>query len=129
SSRRRHTRFSRDWSSDVCSSDLTLLEGDTLSAIYINMDCRVLKNYKSKQRSAEQMETAERRFISSVYFHTIFLYMINKNRGYEVMKLANADSHPEPVDLTEYLKDLFESHYSEFLLNFEMSQLMTALAD
>src|SRR5690606_4475923 len=25
SSRRRHTRFSRDWSSDVCSSDLALL--------------------------------------------------------------------------------------------------------
>src|SRR5690606_40387843 len=24
SSRRRHTRFSRDWSSDVCSSDLSL---------------------------------------------------------------------------------------------------------
>src|SRR5690606_39726045 len=29
SSRRRHTRFSRDWSSDVCSSDL---EGVTLVA-------------------------------------------------------------------------------------------------
>src|SRR5690606_1879602 len=27
SSRRRHTRFSRDWSSDVCSSDLKLMEG------------------------------------------------------------------------------------------------------
>src|SRR5690606_40928097 len=26
SSRRRHTRFSRDWSSDVCSSDLKLSE-------------------------------------------------------------------------------------------------------
>src|SRR5690606_41893152 len=26
SSRRRHTRFSRDWSSDVCSSDLVTLE-------------------------------------------------------------------------------------------------------
>src|SRR5690606_39621070 len=26
SSRRRHTRFSRDWSSDVCSSDLSLLD-------------------------------------------------------------------------------------------------------
>src|SRR5690606_40244260 len=26
SSRRRHTRFSRDWSSDVCSSDLTTWE-------------------------------------------------------------------------------------------------------
>src|SRR5690606_40940673 len=32
SSRRRHTRFSRDWSSDVCSSDLLELrrEGDVL---------------------------------------------------------------------------------------------------
>src|SRR5690606_41044371 len=27
SSRRRHTRFSRDWSSDVCSSDLTMQGG------------------------------------------------------------------------------------------------------
>src|SRR5690606_40806785 len=27
SSRRRHTRFSRDWSSDVCSSDLATLLG------------------------------------------------------------------------------------------------------
>src|SRR5690606_41118261 len=27
SSRRRHTRFSRDWSSDVCSSDLVWLRG------------------------------------------------------------------------------------------------------
>src|SRR5690606_40662204 len=27
SSRRRHTRFSRDWSSDVCSSDLAALAG------------------------------------------------------------------------------------------------------
>src|SRR5690606_40948104 len=27
SSRRRHTRFSRDWSSDVCSSDLNVIVG------------------------------------------------------------------------------------------------------
>src|SRR5690606_39439663 len=32
SSRRRHTRFSRDWSSDVCSSDLDL-EKDAAEAI------------------------------------------------------------------------------------------------
>src|SRR5690606_40443609 len=30
SSRRRHTRFSRDWSSDVCSSDLVLVPGRRL---------------------------------------------------------------------------------------------------
>src|SRR2546429_5478552 len=32
SSRRRHTRCSRDWSSDVCSSDLHLLESELLRA-------------------------------------------------------------------------------------------------
>src|SRR5690606_39905485 len=31
SSRRRHTRFSRHWSSDVCSSDLPLLERKALA--------------------------------------------------------------------------------------------------
>src|SRR5690606_40678676 len=30
SSRRRHTRFSRDWSSDVCSSDLKLIKKPVL---------------------------------------------------------------------------------------------------
>src|SRR5690606_1827437 len=30
SSRRRHTRFSRDWSSDVCSSDLCRVERESL---------------------------------------------------------------------------------------------------
>src|SRR5690606_40306451 len=33
SSRRRHTRFSRDWSSDVCSSDLFMAVGAYSSAI------------------------------------------------------------------------------------------------
>src|SRR5690606_40073868 len=32
SSRRRHTRFSRDWSSDVCSSDLNMVERSILFA-------------------------------------------------------------------------------------------------
>src|SRR5690606_39595277 len=33
SSRRRHTRFSRDWSSDVCSSDLADTTGATLQPL------------------------------------------------------------------------------------------------
>src|SRR5690606_40287540 len=33
SSRRRHTRFSRDWSSDVCSSDLTLEVGAPIDMV------------------------------------------------------------------------------------------------
>src|SRR5690606_39368627 len=33
SSRRRHTRFSRDWSSDVCSSDLAPPGGEALTEL------------------------------------------------------------------------------------------------
>src|SRR5690606_40051535 len=33
SSRRRHTRFSRDWSSDVCSSDLFTLQQNDHSSV------------------------------------------------------------------------------------------------
>src|SRR5437870_8300423 len=35
SSRRRHTRWPRDWSSDVCSSDLLLLPGTDPSALTV----------------------------------------------------------------------------------------------
>src|SRR5690606_41088542 len=35
SSRRRHTRFSRDWSSDVCSSDLGNDGGSNLAAVHV----------------------------------------------------------------------------------------------
>src|SRR5690606_40376361 len=38
SSRRRHTRFSRDWSSDVCSSDLPKNEGLPSSFVYIDLE-------------------------------------------------------------------------------------------
>src|SRR5690606_40135561 len=35
SSRRRHTRFSRDWSSDVCSSDLTLFNSLLITIVSV----------------------------------------------------------------------------------------------
>src|SRR5690606_41094870 len=41
SSRRRHTRFSRDWSSDVCSSDLGLLGVSGNGADQVEVDTDV----------------------------------------------------------------------------------------
>src|SRR5690606_40182979 len=38
SSRRRHTRFSRDWSSDVCSSDLPATEENALLDRFADSD-------------------------------------------------------------------------------------------
>src|SRR5690606_40581489 len=42
SSRRRHTRFSRDWSSDVCSSDLGMIEEASEEAIRAHFDVNAL---------------------------------------------------------------------------------------
>src|SRR5690606_40790717 len=45
SSRRRHTRFSRDWSSDVCSSDLkekALKINEVLSQLFLEIGIRLV---------------------------------------------------------------------------------------
>src|SRR5690606_41116546 len=43
SSRRRHTRFSRDWSSDVCSSDLVDHGDQDVLTIMRTSDLKILK--------------------------------------------------------------------------------------
>ncbi len=103
------------------------LEGDVLEMIYINLDSNVLKNYKSKIRNLtpEQNQLADQRYISAVYFHTLFLYVINKNRHYRISKTDQDNEHE--VDLTDYIKDVFSSHYAAFLMNFGMSGLMEGL--
>ncbi len=68
---------------------------------------------------------ADKRYLSTVYFHTLFLYSINKTRKYEIKRIEGDDE--KDVDLTDYLKDVFASYYSAFLLNFEISDLMESL--
>jgi len=104
-----------------------LVEGNVLDRIFINMDCRVLKNYKIKLSTQEQYELADKRYITSVYFHTLFLYTITRKRNYIICR-AKENGKEENVDLTDYLKDLFENYYSSFLLNFEMAELMESFS-
>lgn len=106
-----------------------LVEGDALTRIYVNMDSTVLLSYRSKLSTEEAISVAERRYISAVYFHTLFLYMITRNRKYDIVRVGESGQADEPVDLTEYLKDLFQSYYAEFLLNFEVAELVNALED
>src|SRR5690606_39492596 len=51
SSRRRHTRFSRDWSSDVCSSDLEPLDESLRSTArrYVELHWRWFDRYATEQ--------------------------------------------------------------------------------
>jgi hypothetical protein len=108
-----------------------MAKGDELECIYINMDSHVLKTFKSKYRNVDdqQLELADRKYISSVYFHTLFLYSITKNRKYQILR-SMPDKGDEPVDIGTYLKDIFESYYSEFILNFGgMEEMMQGLGD
>jgi hypothetical protein len=108
-----------------------LASGDTLERIYINMDSNVLKSFKSKTRNAneEQLALADRKYISSVYFHTLFLYSISKNRKYRVVQ-ENEGTNDKPIELEKYLMDIFESYYSEFILNFGgAEEMMQGLGD
>ena len=80
-----------------------LSEGEVLQTLYINMDSSVLKNYKSKLRSLEQHQVADRRYLSAVYFHTLFLYAINKQHGYQIVK-SDKDAPAIDVDLPDYFR-------------------------
>lgn len=103
-------------------------EEDKLEKICINMDSRALKEFKSKNRnpSENQRELADRQYISRVYYHTLFLYAISKNRNYGMSRMNGHDAY-DPVELSDYLKDVFQSRYAEFLLNFETSALLEGL--
>ncbi len=103
---------------------------DKLDTIFINMDSKILKSYKSPLKTEEQIVISNRRYLSTVYFHTIFLYMIIKNRNYTIKGPGQSPGDGDKdIDLCDYLVDIFNSHYSEFLLNFEMSALMDALSE
>lgn len=101
---------------------------DGLEQVLINMDSSALLNFRSSLTSIEQIEVADKRYFSAVYFHTLFLYAITKNRGYELQRDGlDAMEEPSPVEITEYISDLFSSAYAQFLLSFDTSELMSAL--
>lgn len=100
-------------------------EGEVLQKIYVNMNSHVLKEYKSTLKSEEQFEISEKKYYSSVYFHTLFLFTISKNKKWLMKKVENEQEVDK--DLVEYVKDVFESYYAQFLLNFGMSELVQSL--
>jgi hypothetical protein len=107
-------------------------EGDNLTKIFVNMDSSVLMNFKSKYKNPnqEQIEIANRKYYTSVYFHTLFLYTITKNRGYEIHQKVKGSDQLDVVDVGTYLKDVFENYYSTFILNFGgINELMVGVGE
>ncbi len=103
-----------------------LVEGDALSAVYINMDSHALLSHRAKLTKEEAIATAEKRYVSAVYFHTLFLYTITKNRKFGIIQYGEEDSKKD-VEIAEYISDLFSTFYAQFLLNFDTQELIAAL--
>ena len=99
-------------------------DGETLSDIYINLDSKVLKSYKSKLKGVEERSFAEKKYIATTFFHTLFLYTITKNKKYVLQKESGDD-----IQIDEYIKELFQSYYASFLLNFDISDLIDTISD
>lgn len=99
-------------------------EGDKLSHVFINIDSTVLRDFNAKAKSEEAIELGRNRYISAVYFHTLFLFSITKSRNYEI---SRGTEKADAVEVTEYISDLFNSSYAQFLLNFETGDLVEAL--
>ena len=102
-----------------------LVDEEFLSHVYINMDSTVWLSYRANLTKEEAINIAEKRYVSSVYFHTLFLYMITRNRKYTLTQ-HNKD-HPQDVEITDYIADLFQTSYAQFLLNFDTQELIAAL--
>src|SRR5207253_8288339 len=80
SSRRRHTRWPRDWSSDVCSSDLTTWNGMPLAATGNNIDGVIATTSRMKFGGASQPLVQAR--IEDMEEMTVQTDQLNMNTGY-----------------------------------------------
>lgn len=103
-----------------------LVEGEMLKTIYVNMDSKVLLDRRAKLREGETIESIDKHYVSSVYLHTLFLYAITKNRKYSVTQ-GGEDGQEQQVEINDYISDLFETSYAQFLLNFGIQDLIDSL--
>ena len=102
-----------------------LVDDEFLSHVFINMDSTVWLSYRANLTRETAINVAEKRYVSSVYFHTLFLYMITKNRKYALTQRDK--EHQQDVEITDYIADLFQTFYAQFLLNFDTQELIASL--
>lgn len=103
-------------------------DDDKLTTIYLNMDSSAFLSYRAKYSGEKPLLVAEKRYVTSVYFHTLFLYAITKSRGFTVQRAEDGRGET-PVTIEEYIGDVFRNHYSSFLLNFDTADLLTSLEE
>ncbi len=53
--------------------------------------------------------------------------MITKKRNYKLLQEKNGID--EDITIDEYIRDVFDNYYSEFLLNFGMNDLLQSIGE
>src|SRR5690606_16189423 len=106
SSRRRHTRFSRDWSSDVCSSDLPRELNDKEKASGLSLNDQVVRN-----RLVNESLMAALKSKPSPIYHPKFAQRITTgNLEDDIAKVAQVDWIIEVVvERLDIKKTVFEN--------------------
>lgn len=89
------------------------------------IDSKVLKEFNSGARTSEAVAIAEGRYISSIYFHSLFLFATTNARKYDLRRGEDPDS--EPVEISEHVADLFSALYARFMLHSETADLLEAI--
>ena len=102
-------------------------EGTRLSKIIINMDSTVFMDYRKNQKTSEAIQIASNRYISSIYLHSIFLFASAKSGSY-TMNQTVKNNEVNAVELEEFISDIFSTTYAQFLLNFEVSDILDTIA-
>lgn len=93
-------------------------EGDTLSAIYVNMDSKVFHDFLGKDRTLSEDKIIQKQniYANKMYMHALFMYTVAKSRGYSMKQLIEGDEKVKEVG--DFISDLFQHYYSTFLLTF-----------
>ena len=99
-----------------------------LETIYINMDSSVIKKFRAKLTNESQIIVADNRYVTTVYFHTLFLYLFLSKQKYSLQR-ETTDGQQNDVLIPEHLELLFGEIYSNFLMNFQMEALLESIAD
>lgn len=102
-------------------------EADKLDKIYVNLDSNVFLTHRSKLKTENQIIIAQKKYLASVYFHSLFLYIIAKRKNYKFTTVDEDKEEEQTID--EYIRALFDSYYSDFLLNFGLEELINSIEE
>src|SRR5687768_9456803 len=132
SSRRRHTRCSRDWSSDVCSSDLQLQPADRVKIITFDDEIRDLNEFTSNRETLRTaINTARSGNGSKVYdaFESA-LNTIRRIQGRkEIVVFSDAvDWHSDTATFDGTLRNLDEEGVIVYPIRYETRATTEAIA-